>query len=818
MRESSKYDHYLLRKLRTHAEEHPEKAGHAKLNVLVRYTGDVETLRQCGLFVMGDVGNIAIGEINEADLERLEQLENVRHITTEPPIQAQLNTSVPEIHGDIVRTGSPSYTGTNVIIGILDSGIDIFHKNFQKSDGTSRILSIWDQTIDATGSQQPPAGYTMGVEFSADDIKNALAAKTFAHQDVLLHGTHVAGIAAGNGSQSGNCHLSGTFWGVAPDADLVVVKVLKDKTSAADTNPSLTLATQYVFEVAAAKGKAAVVNMSLSWGLGPRDGTSLEEKYLDNLLISTAGMAVVVSAGNSGGIGYDGDVLKGDYRRGSHASKYIHANDETTVTLNVPPNYLAPGASGQIEIWYSSGAGRLQVQITGPTGPMGGPVAVGSATDKTFLTIGSDIVQVISSINSNNNKGQISLSIAPPPNGFIAAGSWIITLTETAGADVSMDLWTDTQLGRPNIVVAFPDRVAASTLRSPGTAEYVITVGAYGSQDGKLGDFSGVGPTLAGDGRRKPDLCAPGLENNPSEGITAPKAKGTGGCCCDCCYTGFYTDFVGTSQAAPHVTGVVALMLQKDPNQKIDDIRDIVQRTCRQPLGSFPPDDNWGYGKVDAAAALGQVTPGGSYTGSGTIIADAPTGDSGEGFSAGTVPMSRASIVAENPALTRPEGKSHGATQLPSLSEAFPQSSLRIAKALRDVAVRGKDNPTLQTLIALVSMHFDEVRKLINTNRRVATRWHRMFGPELLRHMLWNKTSNPGEPLPIIPAILNSQNVGERMSALFDVLFTYGSSRLRNDINNYGPLFLALPGASFSGLNSSSLPPPEMQHGASRHA
>jgi subtilisin family serine protease len=219
MRKSNKYDHHLLRELDTHANEHPGKAGHAKLQVMVRYTGDIEELREVGLFLMGNAGGVAIGEIDEGNLEKLEQLNNVIHISTEPPIIAQLNTSVPEIHGDVVRTGSPPYTGAGVIIGVLDSGIDIFHKNFRKSDGSSRILSIWDQTIHATGSQHPPTGYTMGVEFSADDIKNVLASPNtpFAHQDVLLHGTHVAGITAGNGSQSGNCHLSGTFWGVAPD-------------------------------------------------------------------------------------------------------------------------------------------------------------------------------------------------------------------------------------------------------------------------------------------------------------------------------------------------------------------------------------------------------------------------------------------------------------------------------------------------------------------------------------------------------------------------------------------------------------------------
>lgn len=822
MRKSNKYDHHLLRKLDTHAKEHPEKAGHAKLHVLVRYTGNVEKLRQAGLLVMGNAGGVAIGEIDEGNLEKLEQLDNVIHISTEPPLRAELNTSVPEIHADAVRTGSPPYTGAGVIIGVLDSGIDIFHKNFRKSDGSTRILSIWDQTIHATGSQQPPTGYTMGVEFSGDDIKNVLASpKTpFAHQDVLHHGTHVAGIAAGNASQSGNCHLSGFFWGVAPDADLVVVKVLTDRTSAADAQPSLNLAAQYVFDIAQKAKKAAVVNMSVSWGLGPRDGTSAEESYLDGLLTSTAGMAIVVAAGNSGGIGDAGDVGRGDYRWGSHASKSIAANDETTVTLNVPPQYgKNPGTPGIIEIWYSSGTGRLQVQVMGPTGIMGGPVAPGSATDKTYLTIGPDIVQVISSINTNNNKGQISLAIAPPATGFISVGSWTITLTETAGADVSMDLWTDTQLGRANIVVSFPDRVLASTIRSPGTAKSVITVGAYGSQDGTLADFSGLGPTLADDGRIKPDLCAPGLESNPSKGIMAPKAKGTGGCCCDCCYDGFYTDFYGTSQATPHVAGVVALMLQKNPNQKIDDIIDIIQRTCREPPSpwlNFQPDYYWGHGKVDAQAAVGAVTPGGPYTGSPVIIAAAPPGDTGEGTPAGSAPLTGQSSAITTPAVTTFDSKPNRARQLPPLSEAFPQPSLRMARAIRDVAIRGKDNPAVQTLMGLVSMHFDEVLKLINTNRRVATKWHRMFGPELLRSMLWNPMSGLSEAMPVLPAALNNQDVSERMRSLFDVLIRYGSPRLRNDVRSYGPLFFALPGATFSG---STFPPhPETPHGAGWNA
>lgn len=124
---------------------------------------------------MGDVSGVAIGEINEPDLEKLERLENVSYIGTEPPVRMQLNTSVPEIHADVVRTASTPYTGAGVVIGILDTGIDIFHKNFRKSDGTSRILSIWDQTLVASGSQHPPAGYAIGVDFSPADIAAGLA-------------------------------------------------------------------------------------------------------------------------------------------------------------------------------------------------------------------------------------------------------------------------------------------------------------------------------------------------------------------------------------------------------------------------------------------------------------------------------------------------------------------------------------------------------------------------------------------------------------------------------------------------------------------
>lgn len=798
MRSPDKYDQYLLRKLRELARDSAAAAAQSSLHVTVRYTGDVTKLQQAGLHMTGNAGGIAVGIVSVADLEKLEALDNVVFISTEPPIRAQLNTSIPEIHADVVRTGSPSYTGIGVVVGIIDSGIDIFHKNFINPDGRSRILSIWDQTINPTGSQHPPTGYTNGVEFSANDIKNALAHpnQPFSHQNVDGHGTHVAGIAAGNGSQSGNCHGSGTFWGVAPEASLIVVKALTDKTST-NFNTSLIDAATYIFQQASTTVvRPAVINMSLQWGLGPRDGTTNEEIYLDALLAPSHGRAIVVAAGNDGDPGTADDVQQGNYNAGFHSFKHIPANGHATITLNVPPD---DKKADHMDVWYSAGAGRLSVTVTAPRNLLvAGPVAAGAGHTQ-WPNTGTTLVEIDSYVNNaHNNKGSILISLDPPPNGAIPSGTWTITLTETAGTAVDADLWLFNSHGDNNAVVAFADRTNSATIASPGTAKNVITVGAYGSKDGALAAFSGRGPTRATDNRQKPDICAPGLEESPNSGITAPKAKAKGGCCCDCCYD-FYIDMQGTSMATPHVTGVVALMLERNAMLTFEQIRATLQTFCRQPAGVTPlPNNDWGYGKVDAQLAIANIPPSSAFTG------DPPPPNAGGGSSGSNVPTGGTSTAVGSP---EPDVQ-----PLPSLQDLVPRQSLRIANALRDVAARGKDNPAAQIMIGLISRHFDEVLRLVNRNRRVATKWHRMCGPEVLRHMLWTRETGA----PVFPEKVHNQDVRSRMLALFDVLIRYGSANLRKDLNKYGILLLSLPGATFAGLPSLTLP--EMTVGSGRNA
>jgi subtilisin family serine protease len=151
-------------------------------------------------------------------------------------------------------------------------------------------------------------------------------------------------------------------------------------------------------------------------------------------------------------------------------------------------------------------------------------------------------------------------------------------------------------------------------VESPATAQNVIAVGAYDPRDGSLADFSSRGPTV--DGRHKPDLSAPGVA------ITAPKTRARGVPLVSDCCVDFYVDMQGTSMAAPHVTGVVALMLQRNKTLDFTIIRETLKQFRREvPGGDL---DEWGTGKLDAQLAMANIPP-------ATLIAGGGGGGGGGG-------------------------------------------------------------------------------------------------------------------------------------------------------------------------------------------
>jgi subtilisin family serine protease len=678
----------------------------ALITVMVEVAdADLKALAAAGLRdISPGAGAVVAGHIRVEYVTDLVEVPGVMSIEIEDQGQPDIHSSVPATHAETVRTGTLGLTGAGVIVGVVDSGIDIFHQAFRKADGTTRLLSLRDLTAPYTltvtgvptggsirlgwvppkgkpgsGIQQqtptiafnataqqvlaalgtiaaiqpgdvavtggplpgspiviafqgsylhkdvdpiivtsstitpgPPAGTDItvvrGREYTWAEINTALGVppNVFMSWDADGHGTHVMGIAAGDGSQAGNCHLADYFIGVAPEADLVAVKTTF---RSSDTLVGI----QHVFKVAAEQAVAvghpvaAVVNLSLGSSRGARNGSTQLERDIDAALATNpAGRVIVNSAGNAGR-SHDHNQSKPQlFRTGSacHSRKTVPPNNaNTTMTAVVVAN---DKSNDEFDFWYT-GAGRLSVTVEAPlSATTVGPVAPDGGS-RTLALHGHSIL-----INSRTNlfnpgTHNIFVEISPPANGQIRAGEWVFTLTETAGAEVDLHCWIGVERADQHPRFINDDQDRQFTLSPPATAHRIITVANYDHRDNTIAPSSSRGPTT--DTRTgfdtKPDIAAPG------QGILAAKS-GTknDGICCDCCNYDFYTSKSGTSMAAPHITGIVALLLQRNRTLTWKQVRAHLRTHAEAPdpiTGPTLPDQDWGAGIVNAETTAASV-------------------------------------------------------------------------------------------------------------------------------------------------------------------------------------------------------------------
>jgi subtilisin family serine protease len=863
------------------------------VGVWVRFTGDLDEAIHAGLQVGVVAGNLATGTIAVGDLEQVAACSDVVSVSATQEYHEHLNNSVPAIHADhgsVAPVGGGS--GTGVIVGIFDTGIDIFHHNFRNADGTTRILRLLDLTLrqtisitgdptggtftlswagsamkrldpavttgaiaynaaaadvqaalvgmpggiitagdiavaggplpgtpvtvdfigqyagqevtrlwavsSLTGGSAPKIAITRGREFTDVEINDALAHpdQGFLSVDTVGHGSHVAGIAAGNGLQpgvdpTGLCHGAGTYVGVAPAASLIIVKRTR-KGSEAMPDPMVT-GVSYIFTQAVALGASqpipAVVNISIGGSHGAHDGTDAEELALNSLLQDQAGQAIpgraiVVSAGNDGGL-FDPDNPN-NQDVGRHAATEVPPNGQATISFEIRAKDTS---DERIDIWYS-GTARLQATFTPPDGwkaDPGGPVlppadadhpthrklAFAANTAGRPAAASADVFSYINRPPTNwpghsdlREKHEIHLRLQPPPLANpqppgtepqrlpIANGTWKITLSDIAGASASVDAWMafdrDKLRKGQQPMFAAADQVRLRSLTIPGTAANLITVGNYDYRTNTLSNDSSRGPTLDTTPYQilKPDLCAPG------EKIASAKssARNTGSWC-DCCYD-FYVDMSGTSMAAPHVTGIVALVLEKNAQLGYDDIRRFLLQGCQPPdpiTGPTLPNADWGAGIVDGAQTLAHVVAAPHAT-----VRSLPERG---------IPAPRAAAAA-----------------WPINTAGLHRLSALVSGASAD--------PAGSVLAALVSTHFDEVKRLINSNRRILIVWHRMGGPQLMREAMHSKEH------PVrLAAEASGRPMSEWLDRLLELLHEYGSPALREDVVRYRPLVFELAGA-----------------------
>jgi len=183
------------------------------VKTLLMFEGSREELELLGVLVRSNAGNIFSVEISVSKLETLSDHHEIKFIEASRKLRIEAEV-------DHVHTDTPSYDGTGVIVGIIDTGIDCTHEDFKDVSGNTRILYIWDQSLTPEGSESIPAGFGYGVEYNSEDINTG----SLRHRDTDGHGTHVAGIAVGDGSATGNGEPADTYVGMAPNADIIFVK------------------------------------------------------------------------------------------------------------------------------------------------------------------------------------------------------------------------------------------------------------------------------------------------------------------------------------------------------------------------------------------------------------------------------------------------------------------------------------------------------------------------------------------------------------------------------------------------------------------
>lgn len=481
--------------------------------LIIKYSGELELPDYVTFFPL--YGGYAIISIPEIYIDALSSLPQIEYIEKPKNLVLSLYKARAASCISPVQSRPLSLTGNGVLVGIVDSGIDIFHPDFQTEEGTTRILELWDQTIPGA----PDSGYPTGRIFTREEINRAIAENdpSFPSRDLSGHGTHVAGIAAGNGRASG-----GRQKGVATESELLIVKLGNVFPEAFPRTTELMLGMEYCVRKAMELNRPLALNISFGNSYGSHDGTSLLETYIDNL--SNLGRTTIaIGSGNEG-------------NKGRHASGKLTEGERTQLELVVSENET----SLSLQIWKNY-VDTFQIRLLAPSGANVTLTeqSLGSYRD---VLDGTQLLWYFGEPSPYSVSQEIYLEMIPGTgNTFIQSGIWKLQLTPVDIVDGTYNMWLPSG-NSINPATSFLVPSTETTLTIPSTASNPITVAAYDSNTDTFAPFSGQGFT--GLSLPKPDIAAPGVDIIS----TAPG--------------GGYTANTGTSMATPFVTGSAALLME----------------------------------------------------------------------------------------------------------------------------------------------------------------------------------------------------------------------------------------------------------------
>lgn len=557
-----------------------------------------------GIFQGSRSGNVISLYVRRDLLDTRLSIPGVTYFEWARPAYPMLDKAVHDARVDSVHMGwnlPQPFTGKDVLIGITDWGFDYTQPMFYDTAlQHTRIVKAWDQFRNAGPA---PSGYLYGTEFVGETELLTAQCDTSNIYDYATHGSHVAGIAGGSGA--------GTIYrGVAYEAGFLFTTFLVDAAAVLD-------AYNWMKDYSESSGKRLVINQS--WGLyymGNLDGTSLLSQAIDTM--SAHGVVFVSSAGNNG----DADF---------HLKYDASANDTLRTVVGFDTYSYYPTMWGQcVTMWGTPGhAFETKLQVLNSSGTVLGETSffmtdtISSYIDDT-LFVGSDTILyniAADSANPLNQRPFMQLRVANRNTSYKIA---LQIHSDTA----TVHLWNVIELsngvgnwGLP-FLASFTGFTAGDPyygVGEPACAHSAIAVAAHNSEyyhpvngsllGGNIAYFSSYGPLI--DGTIKPDISAPGygvcssISSFTTQYISPTsvvESVGFGG------RTYRFVKFSGTSMSSPMVTGIVALMLEADPNLTPAQIMAILKETSREDdrTGDLPEtgDTRWGWGKADALHAI----------------------------------------------------------------------------------------------------------------------------------------------------------------------------------------------------------------------
>lgn len=510
--------------------------------LIIRYQGNLDELRRLPNVNVRELSNgYAVITTPKNLIDAISNLEQI--IFIEKPkrleysvLNGKRESCINQVQQDNFFNNGMGLFGEGVIVGIADSGIDHTNSVFRNQDGSTRILRLWDQVTDTV--------------YSESDINQALMLENsytkVNSRDLTGHGTHVAGIAAGNFADNKNNNL-----GIATKSKLVIVKMATATENSFPRTTRLMEAIDFIVKTANEYKMPLSLNISFGNTYGSHDGTTLVSSYI-NSVIDGNRIAVQIGTGNEGdGIG--------------HTSGYAFSNEDVELQVSAYQKSIS------IQLWKDY-VDTFAIQIEAPTGERTPVIRENNResnrlnngiSDETSNEIGRSISDNVENRMGNSissytlgNTNVFILYGSPKPytryqeiymdlipvNQYIDSGIWIIRIIPEVSVVGRYDMWLPGNQSI-NTFTGFLKPDPEITLTIPSATDKAISVGAYDTSTDKVASFSGRGFTRENN-QIKPDIVAPGVNIR-----SAATGGGT-------------TVLSGTSMATPFVTGSAALMME----------------------------------------------------------------------------------------------------------------------------------------------------------------------------------------------------------------------------------------------------------------